>query len=540
VLSVSVPDDPVAAADIITVTNQDVTVSAKFSADAMIKEFSTDGGQTWEAYDNGVVLKDNATVSFRAGNILGYSGVTTLTVDYIDKVAPEAPANLLATVADQSVTLSWNASTDNLAGVKEYVITYSHEGQKFTATVSGTNYELTGLASGSWSWSVQAVDLVGNVSALTAGDSFVISGGIIEPVSDVVPQTQTWEKVEEAAQYIVEYSTDNFEHVIQVAVNTNSLDSFQLPAGNYQMRVKADGAEEWTIAESVVATETDKEPKLVKSVADGNTDVFFINKAGTWESGYVAQHVGSTADTWGGTNEFAAVVGKNKLTDVIEGSTDANVLLMTDDENGDALFVDDIYSASPDKLGLSQSRIAQINEIRAGEGNDIVDMTSHRFEYTGDGLTIRGGNGDDTIWANKGDNFLFGDAGNDRIVGTSGDDVIAGGSGNDRMHGGGGDDIFTFCDNWGADTVEQLAGGSVTLWFASGSETNWNAETLTYTDGANSVKVSGVSEVSLKFGKGTTQEDEAQFAALSSIGAFADITSERIFEESGKGILASL
>ena len=90
------------------------------------------------------------------------------------------------------------------------------------------------------------------------------------------------------------------------------------------------------------------------------------------------------------------------------------------------------------------------------------------------------------------------------------------------------------------NTVEQLEGGKVTLWFASGSEANWNAETQTYTDGSNSVKVTGVNEVSLMFGKGTTQEDEAQFATLSSIGAFADFTSERIFEESGKGILASL
>jgi len=53
-----------------------------------------------------------------------------------------------------------------------------------------------------------------------------------------------------------------------------------------------------------------------------------VNTVGTWESGYVAQHVGSTDDdTWCGTNEYASVFGKNKLTDIIEGSTDANVCL---------------------------------------------------------------------------------------------------------------------------------------------------------------------------------------------------------------------
>ena len=277
------------------------------------------------------------------------------------------------------------------------------------------------------------------------------------------------------------------------------------------------------------------DPKFVRSNADGNADAFFVNAVGAWGNGYAAQHVSSINDTWGGTKERLSLVGKNKLTDIIEGSTtDANVLLMTDDSNGDALFVDDIYSASPGELGLSQSRIAQIDEIRAGAGNDIVDMTSNKFEYTGGGMTIRGGDGDDTIWANKGDNFLFGDAGNDRIVGASGNDVIVGGTGNDRMHGGGGNDVFAFCNDWGADKVKQLGTGTVTLWFASGSEDNWNAETLTYTDGDNSVKVSGITsdKITLKFG----DDGSDQFATLSGMGAFFDATSERVFE----GILASL
>ena len=126
-------------------------------------------------------------------------------------------------------------------------------------------------------------------------------------------------------------------------------------------------------------------------------------------------------------------------------------------------------------------------------------------------------------------------------MGASGNDVIAGGIGNDRMHGGGGNDVFTFCENWGIDEVEQLASGSVTLWFASGSLENWNAETLTYTDGENSVKVSGgaADKITLKFGE-NSPEDAAQFASLSGIGAFDAFTSQLVFEESGKGMLASL
>ena len=137
------------------------------------------------------------------------------------------------------------------------------------------------------------------------------------------------------------------------------------------------------------------------------------------------------------------------------------------------------------------------------------------------------------IWANKGDNCLFGDEGNDRIVGAYGDDLIAGGIGDDRMHGGGGDDVFTFCENWGKDTVQQLADGTVTLWFASGDATNWDEENLTYADGENTVTVKGVTadQIELKFGSGNTPEDEAQFASLFAMGAFDAFTSKRIFAE---------
>ena len=198
--------------------------------------------------------------------------------------------------------------------------------------------------------------------------------------------------------------------------------------------------------------------------------------------------------------------------------------------------MDDIYSASPNELGSSQARLSQIQEIRAGLGNDIVDMTSQRFEYIGDGVTIRGGLGNDIIWANKGENYLFGDAGNDRLVGASGNDIIAGGSGNDSLHGGGGEDIFAFGKDWGQDTLEQLATGKVTLWFDKGSLDNWNADSLTYSDGDNSVQILGdaPAEVRLKFGN----DDSQQYQDLLAAGAFDDFTSEKIFGDKNPGMLA--
>lgn len=233
--------------------------------------------------------------------------------------------------------------------------------------------------------------------------------------------------------------------------------------------------------------------------------------------------------------------GKGRIQNLYFGSADPNVLCLTDNENGDAIFLDDVYTERPEEIEEDMARLSRIETILAGAGDDIVDMTSQKFAYIGGDMLIRGGDGDDVIWVNKGSNQLFDDAGNDRIIGASGRDLIVGGAGNDRMHGGGGDDIFTFCDNWGVDEVEQLDGGSVTLWFKSGDLGNWNSETLTYTDGENSVKVSGVSadRIELVFAY-TDKESFSLFGKLLDAAAFEAFSSRTVFDTEPAGYLASV
>ena len=351
----------------------------------------------------------------------------------------------------------------------------------------------------------------------------------------------SWEPSILMNKYTVEYSMDDFEHTMRVVTTSTAVDLLNLPSGTYQWRVTADSGKnpEWFDGEEIVSDDTTAAPKVFRSNSDANDDLFFATPNGTWDSRYCAKHVGSVGD-WTGTNELVSAAGKGRIQDLFFGSADPGTLYLTDSENGDALFLDDIYTGLPEEIEENTARLFRLRKIIAGAGDDIVDMTSQRFEYTGGALTISGGDGDDVIWANGGSrNSLFGDAGNDRITGASGDDVIVGGIGNDRMHGGGGDDIFTFCDNWGIDTVEQLETGTVTLWFISGSMENWNSETLTYSDGENSVTVSGVSadQVSLKFEYGGSR----LFASLINMGAFSEFTTRRIFDESTSvsGILAN-
>ena len=103
----------------------------------------------------------------------------------------------------------------------------------------------------------------------------------------------------------------------------------------------------------------------------------------------------------------------------------------------------------------------------------------------------------------------------------------------DRMHSKG----LWICWKYSTDEIEQLGTGTVTLWFASGDESKWDSTSMTYTDGENSVKVSGVTaeQITLKFGG--VGDDAAMFATLSEAGAFKEFTSQKIFEES-KGLLA--
>lgn len=345
----------------------------------------------------------------------------------------------------------------------------------------------------------------------------------------------SWEYPAGADLYEVNLSTDDFGQVFRWLTDTTAQDLYELPGGTYQWRVMVlDNGEDWAVGEDFVSENDPGTPKVVRSNADGVDDIFFASANGSWSREYFAQHAGSLDEEgWTGTGEFVSANGKGRIQNLFFGSSDPSVLCLTDGENGDAIFLDDAYTELPEELEANTARLLRIREIRAGAGDDIIDMTSQRFEYVGDGQTLCGGDGNDVLWANKGANWLFGDLGNDRLVGASGDDLIVGGIGDDRLHGGGGDDFFTFCENWGKDTVEQLAGGNVTLWFESGSIDNWDEATLTYSDGDNCVKVSGVTaeQVTLKFGAGATPDDADQFASLSNMGAFEAFTTRKIFEE---------
>ena len=99
----------------------------------------------------------------RYGNLSGFADPVSVTM--LDVTAPSVPADLTALSGVDSVTLNWTASTDDI-DVIEYGV---YRGGILIATVpSGTSYIDSGLAVGSYSYAVDAVDAAGNRSAQSA------------------------------------------------------------------------------------------------------------------------------------------------------------------------------------------------------------------------------------------------------------------------------------------------------------------------------------------------------------------------------------
>ena len=130
------PSKPVASADVTSETKNAVTVSAEFSNDSAVKQYSLDN-KTWYNYTSGVVMESNGTVYFRgidaAGNV---SQVAVYEVNNIiavsDVIDDDLDNNGLADVilrhTKQGFTGAWLTTGDesvikwgNLSDIKDDV-----------------------------------------------------------------------------------------------------------------------------------------------------------------------------------------------------------------------------------------------------------------------------------------------------------------------------------------------------------------------------------------------------------------------------------
>ncbi len=164
----------------------------------------------------------------------------------------------------------------------------------------------------------------------------------------------------------------------------------------------------------------------------GDSGTTFVYSAdSTWSSGYAAFNAGDP--TAPGSGGRVSLSGYGRSYDVFVGTGTDNVLMMPDGKN--ALFLDD--GLSP---GVDNVRLAGIQTIQAGNGGQIIDLTSSAVSL-GD-VRVIGGTGNDYLWSNAGNDTIEGGAGNDSIWGGTGNDLLDGGTGTDSLAGGAGNDTY--------------------------------------------------------------------------------------------------
>lgn len=339
-----------------------------------------------------------------------------------------------------------------------------------------------------------------------------------------------WNDFSGPGGYEVQFSRDsNFFGFITLHTDGTRLALNNLSPGEWHWRIRGGVSEVWAQGKIITAGEKSG-GGIFRAKHSGVSDIFFAQASGVWNGTFraVHEHTGETVET----------SGKNRFHNAFSGSGNANILYLTDDARGDALFQDDIYS----RCG-GTGRLDFVREIRAGGGNDLIDLTSRCFRSGLDGITVRGGEGDDILWGADPDAKLFGDAGNDVIRGGTGDDWICGGGGDDTLSGGGGNDIFAFGGIWGNDEIGQDPSGHVTLLFGEDVILNEYQDSDTVlTDGLSSVTLTGgltAGDVTILSGPAALESE--QYSALKACGAFLSASSGNVFEhEPFDGVPAGL
>ena len=178
-----------------------------------------------------------------------------------------------------------------------------------------------------------------------------------------------------------------------------------------------------------------------------------------------------TSQNPGQSFEFPAAgsIGQTQLfrvtvTDVAETET------LTGTAGDDVIDVTEVNGSVTATINGTTQQFAGVQSltINSGDGNDQVTFTGAM------GVTIDGGNGDDTLTGGSGPDVIMGGAGNDTITGNDGADLldgglqadsgtnvnfIDGGNGPDTIIGGAG--VDTIDGGRGADTINTFEGNDI-------------------------------------------------------------------------------
>ncbi len=126
---------------------------------------STSGTLTLSSSNSSGTFSMSLKAEDTDGRTPTHTAVSAAFTYYIDNVAPTAVTNLASSISKDKVTLTWSAASDSLSGVAHYVV--FQNGVRLGTTTS-TSFTHSGVAAGTYTYSVQAVDNATNVSALSS------------------------------------------------------------------------------------------------------------------------------------------------------------------------------------------------------------------------------------------------------------------------------------------------------------------------------------------------------------------------------------
>lgn len=201
-----------------------------------------------------------------AGNVSAQSSAVTATTPAVaDTAAPTIPGGVTATAVSQTqISLSWNASTDNV-GVVGYKV-YRNGSQ--VATTISTSYSSTGLSAGTtYSFAIAAYDAGGNTSGMSA-----VVSATTESASSPSPTPATGQVYEISASNADTTCTEEFE---TTANRLRAGDTLILHGGTYsqtcaRVLTNLHGTESQPI---VIRAATGERPVLSRPVRpDGDYD----------------------------------------------------------------------------------------------------------------------------------------------------------------------------------------------------------------------------------------------------------------------------
>jgi fibronectin type 3 domain-containing protein len=185
-------------------------MTSSFTVDASSKIADVSGTSYADTVSGAGTFYYRVTASDAAGNVSAASSAASVSIP--DTTAPSVPSGLTASVAGSTATLSWTASSDDVA-VTGYSV-YRGATADFTADAStrigGTStpsYTDSGLAVGTYYYRVIALDAASNASAASGSTSVTV----VTPPAQ--PTVLTVNPTEDAATYGAaptnNYGTDN-------------------------------------------------------------------------------------------------------------------------------------------------------------------------------------------------------------------------------------------------------------------------------------------------------------------------------------------